>query len=687
MNKRPPNPTPSRQFNIEQQRVSVSTTKHNLLKKSIQNNDTNNNSSSKAIYTFGSGESKRSFHKQPSLSDLIKANLVTIDGTDRGMGRTPSLSDLMDFEISADDLLSETNNYHHRNNSNTKKREPGNSQIQTSPLAKARRGKHTPAVYQTWNDSKERRDRAYKHLHLDSFYKSHATNTVLDKNTKKKNIITKPRAPRRPAAKNTYKLKDASKLSETREILVQGYSAPRQENVNITNENASHVADDYQFPPRPKSPCPFEGRRSAWDNDSESDSSSVLSCYDDDNNVDPDLTSFQNPKYRHSDNNTMNDNDINNVKMKNNIKVKLYLKHENNDQKSISSAKKNNTTATDNQQQNGPLHANASTKIPTSISTAQIDRISAKIIRLCLDEREDYILDSLDYAIHLYNRLRHKKVVLKLPGVYKHLILRCCREKKIVQALDIFNHMCDANVTIPIVVWENINSALLHAGMLEKCIGMISNMRWRKMVVKNEFYIITMLAYISIGQIDLANTLLQQFPPNVPIPLIKHVIDVCESLFQNHAAVGFRAQENAMLELISSLDAMCGNSPRHNVNAVNDVENHTTISTKNVGSVDDSNNLSLLEEDHQDHLIDYNLPLNNDENMAEDDKDYDIGNNTDPLSPSRSSTTSLTAAHQVGVDEIIDKIDFFNDDVGDEKDDDEKERVDNLINAGLYIKQ
>ena len=56
-------------------------------------------------------------------------------------------------------------------------------------------------------------------------------------------------------------------------------------------------------------------------------------------------------------------------------------------------------------------------------------------------------------------------------------------------------------ITIPIVVWENINSALLHAGMLEKCIGMISNMRWRKMVVRNEFYIITMLAYIRIGRV------------------------------------------------------------------------------------------------------------------------------------------------------------------------------------------
>ena len=204
----------------------------------------------------------------------------------------------------------------------------------------------------------------------------------------------------------------------------------------------------------------------------------------------------------------------------------------------------------DKPQQNDPLRTNTNSNLPRSMSTAQIDRISAKIIRLCLEEREDYILDSLDYAIHLFNRLRQKKVVLKLPGVYKHLILRCCREKKIVQALDIFNHMCDANVTIPIVVWENINSTLLHAGMLEKCIGMISNMRWRKMDVKNEFYIITMLAYISIGQIDLANTLLQQFPPNVPIPLIKHVIDVCESLVQNHAAVGFRAQENAILELI-----------------------------------------------------------------------------------------------------------------------------------------
>ena len=65
-----------------------------------------------------------------------------------------------------------------------------------------------------------------------------------------------------------------------------------------------------------------------------------------------------------------------------------------------------------------------------------------------------------------------------------------------------------------------------------------------------------MLAYISIGSFDLANTLLQQFPSNVPISLLEHVINVCESLLQDHTAVGFRAQENAMLELISKLDIM-----------------------------------------------------------------------------------------------------------------------------------
>ena len=160
-----------------------------------------------------------------------------------------------------------------------------------------------------------------------------------------------------------------------------------------------------------------------------------------------------------------------------NLKVKLYIDPEKNNEKSMNDNKKKDLV-------------NKKTSSSTSLSTAQIDRTSAKIIRLCLDEREDYILDSLDYAIHLFNRLIQRKVVLKLPGVYKHLILRCCREKKIVPALDIFNHMCDANVTVPVVVWENINSALLNAGMLEKCIGMISNMRWRKMVVKNGTYIL-----------------------------------------------------------------------------------------------------------------------------------------------------------------------------------------------------
>ena len=88
------------------------------------------------------------------MSDLIKANLISVDGTDRGMSHTPSLSDLMDFEISPDDLLSETssnNNNNNRRNQNNNKNDD-TSQIQTSPLAKARRSKHVPAVYQTWND-------------------------------------------------------------------------------------------------------------------------------------------------------------------------------------------------------------------------------------------------------------------------------------------------------------------------------------------------------------------------------------------------------------------------------------------------------------------------------------------------------------------------------------------------------
>ena len=484
MEGRPSNPTPSRQFNIEQQHAIVQPVNNNNNNNNHANNiNDNNKKNSTRMYTFESGKEKHTFKKQPSLSDLIKANLISVDGTDRGMSHTPSLSDLMDFEISPDDLLSETssNNNNNRRNQNNNKNDD-TSQIQTSPLAKARRSKHVPAVYQTWNDSKERRDRAYKHLQLDQFYKgddNNDNNMISSSSPNNNKNKPKPRPPRRPASSNTYKFKGGiSAVSSNREFSIQGRSPPRQDGkkINVTNENASHITEDHRFPPpRPKSPVPFEGRRSAWDRDgSESDSSSALSEHDDDNDYDHDNFGINNTKGLHYNS---NNTETQSSTIHANLKVKLYIDPEKNNEKSMNDNKKKDLV-------------NKKTSSSTSLSTAQIDRTSAKIIRLCLDEREDYILDSLDYAIHLFNRLIQRKVVLKLPGVYKHLILRCCREKKIVPALDIFNHMCDANVTVPVVVWENINSALLNAGMLEKCIGMISNMRWRKMVVKNGTYIL-----------------------------------------------------------------------------------------------------------------------------------------------------------------------------------------------------
>ena len=181
-----------------------------------------------------------------------------------------------------------------------------------------------------------------------------------------------------------------------------------------------------------------------------------------------------------------------------------------------------------------------------------------------------------------------------------------------------------------------------------------------------------MLAYISIGSFDLANTLLQQFPSNVPISLLEHVINVCESLLQDHTAVGFRAQENAMLELISKLDIMCGNSPRYH----DDTEDVGTLK-----GIDDNNNtgLSVVNEE-QEHLFDYNLPTKNVNNTNGTNSN---DNRRNPISPSRSPTTSSTTSHQEGVDEFINNDDFFND----LEDDDEKERLNNLINAGLYVKQ
>ena len=115
-----------------------------------------------------------------------------------------------------------------------------------------------------------------------------------------------------------------------------------------------------------------------------------------------------------------------------------------------------------------------------------------------------------------------------------------------------------------------------------------------------------------------------------------------------------------------------GNSPRYH----DDGEDVGTLK-----GIDDNNNtgLSVVNEE-QEHLLNYNLPTKNVNNTNETNSN---DNRRNPISPSRSPTTLSTTSHQEGVDEFINNDDFFND----LEDDDEKERLNNLINAGLYVKQ
>lgn len=100
---RPPNPTPSRDLQDEQEvQNTTSSIVHvdDLQKGSVDGT---------FAYMLRGCDAGQNFGAQPSLSDLIKQKLVTLDGTDQhGLNRTPSLSDLMDFEISPGDLVSES---------------------------------------------------------------------------------------------------------------------------------------------------------------------------------------------------------------------------------------------------------------------------------------------------------------------------------------------------------------------------------------------------------------------------------------------------------------------------------------------------------------------------------------------------------------------------------------------------
>ena len=100
---RPPNPTPSRDLQDEQEvpnTTSCIVHVDDLQKGSVGGT---------FAYMLRGCDAGQTLGAQPSLSDLIKQKLVTLDGTDQhGLNRTPSLSDLMDFEISPGDLVSES---------------------------------------------------------------------------------------------------------------------------------------------------------------------------------------------------------------------------------------------------------------------------------------------------------------------------------------------------------------------------------------------------------------------------------------------------------------------------------------------------------------------------------------------------------------------------------------------------
>ena len=100
---RPPNPTPSKCFQCEHE---VENSNSSIVFVDDFQKDSGGGAFAYILRNCGS---KQNFGTQPSLSDLIKEKLVTIDGTGQyGLNRKPSLSDLMDFEISPTDLVSES---------------------------------------------------------------------------------------------------------------------------------------------------------------------------------------------------------------------------------------------------------------------------------------------------------------------------------------------------------------------------------------------------------------------------------------------------------------------------------------------------------------------------------------------------------------------------------------------------
>jgi pentatricopeptide repeat protein len=450
--------------------------------------------------------------KQPSLSDLLKANIISIDGV-----KTPSISELMDFDISPGDLLPENDSTFRKSN-NDSPHEPtspprrgegissvGNKmkggKIKTSPLKRPqnRATKQTGSVYQTWNSTGERRKRAAgRGLPVGQFKACPPP----------RNTVGRPQHHR------------GGRPSEAMDISITGNSPTRSgtgphptsspKRSQFREDRNGHVLS--HIPPRPSGPLPFSpsGRRSAWD------SSSSEEDTDDEG------------------------------------QTALAPPSDNEHSEPSPQASLQNIHASSFASANGNTSAGGDPKLLTAMSSSQIDMVSAKIIRLCIETKDGAA--SLEAALNLFNRLIANGVILKLPGVYKSIIIRCCKEKNVAQALAIFDRMCQASVQFDVEVWERLNQALVSGGMIEKAAALLSNMRWKNLSPKPEFYVITMLACVTIGKIGLADALLSKSKDELPVAFLHHIVDVCTTLLSNWKLAGYRARETSLLEFIGNLD-------------------------------------------------------------------------------------------------------------------------------------
>ncbi len=419
--------------------------------------------------------------KQPSLSDLLKANVISLDGV-----KTPSISELMDFDISPGDLLPENDptcqSKSNNEGTDTPKIHTSTENIivvkggylKTSPMKPSRPRRVVDKLYQTWNASENRKKRAVdRGLPVKQFEASPP------KSTQRR---------RRPVNRNEKLGMSVTGKSPTR----QTQHFPQNGAVGKDDRTAALLSN---MPPRPSGPLPFSsgGRRSAWDSSSSDDGT------DDDD-----------------------DRDFCGVE------------------------------ATQKQTTGEAVSPNAIVKLKKALASSEVDMISSRIIRLCVIKKKGTA--PLENALALFNHLLANGVILKLPGVYKSIIMRCCKEKNVVQALHIFDCMCQASVQFDVELWECLNRALVNGGMIEKAAALLSNMRWKNLSPKPEFYVVTMLACITIGKIGLADALLDKCKEEIPMAFLHHLSDVCTTLLSNWKLAGYRARETSILEFIGKVD-------------------------------------------------------------------------------------------------------------------------------------